>query len=98
MRTLMISSLVALAFAGSAFAAGEQKTGAIELKDGSTVHIFKDGKMAMEDKSGHARVMKQGERMETKDGQIIMMKGNEIWRLYKGDGDSSLLRNPAQDH
>lgn len=52
-----------------------------ELKDGSTVHIYKDGKMAMEDKVGTARMMKEGQVMETKDGQKIMMKGSEVWRL-----------------
>jgi hypothetical protein len=52
-----------------------------ELKDGLTVYIFKDGKMGMEDKFGKARTMKEGAIMETKDGQKIMMKGNEIYRI-----------------
>lgn len=51
-----------------------------ELKDGSTVYIYKDGKMAMEDKFGKARMMKEGHVMETHDGQKIMMKGSEVWR------------------
>ena len=41
----------------SAFASDEARAAArevIELKDGSTVYIFKDGKMAMEDKYGRA--------------------------------------------
>lgn len=52
-----------------------------ELKDGSTVYVFKDGKMAMEDKLGRVVSMKEGHVMETKDGKKIMMKGNEIYRL-----------------
>ena len=52
-----------------------------ELKDGLTVYIFKDGKMGMEDKFGKARTMKEGAIIETKDGQKIMMKGNEIYRI-----------------
>lgn len=52
-----------------------------ELKDGSTVYVFKDGKMAMEDKLGRVFSMNDGHAMETKDGQKILMKGNEIWRL-----------------
>lgn len=52
-----------------------------ELKDGSTVYVFKDGKMAMENKAGQVVSMKEGHAMETKDGQKIMMKGNEVWRL-----------------
>ena len=53
----------------------------IELKDGSTVYIFKDGKMAMEDKLGRAVRMKKDTVMETKDGQKIMMHGDEVMRL-----------------
>lgn len=98
MRTLLITSLVALAISGSVIAAEKEKTGAIELKDGTMVHIYKDGKMAMEDKAGRARTMKDGEKMTTKDGQVIMMKGNEVWRLYKGDNDSTLLRGSTEAH
>jgi len=54
-----------------------------ELKDGSTVYIFKDGKMAMEDKYGKVTPMKQGQVMETKDGQRLIMIGNELSRLEK---------------
>jgi len=66
----------------SAFAvdtANVQKS--IELKDGSTVYIFKDGKMGMEDKLGRAVRMKEGHAMETKDGQRIIMIGDEVARL-----------------
>jgi len=51
------------------------------LKDGSTVYIFKDGKMAMEDKLGRTVPMKPGHVMQTKDGQSILMVGNELARL-----------------
>ena len=53
----------------------------IELKNGSTVYIFKDGKMAMEDKVGRVVSMKSGQVMETKDGQKIIMVGNELSKL-----------------
>ena len=53
------------------------------MKDGSTVYIFKDGKMAMETKFGRVERMAEGHVMETKDGQKIMMKGDEIWRLER---------------
>jgi hypothetical protein len=53
----------------------------IELKDGSTVYIFKDGKMGMEDKYGRATRMKKDTVMETKDGQKIIMHGDEVMRL-----------------
>lgn len=69
-------------FAMSVYAADTPKPErSIALKDGSTVHIYKDGKMAMEDKHGRPQHMKEGHAMETKDGQKIMMKGNEMWRM-----------------
>ena len=54
----------------------------IPLKEGSTVHVFENGKMAMEDKFGRAVYMSDGEVMETNDGQEITMHGNEVARLY----------------
>lgn len=52
-----------------------------DLKDGSTVYVFKDGKMGMEDRLGRTVGMKAGQVMETKDGQKIIMIGNELARL-----------------
>jgi hypothetical protein len=52
-----------------------------ELKDGTTLIVYEDGKMAMKDKMGQTHSMKPGQRMETKDGQVLMMQGNEVWRL-----------------
>jgi len=53
----------------------------IALQDSSTVYIFKDGKMAMEDSLGRVVSMKQGHVMRTKDGQSIAMEGDETARL-----------------
>ncbi|WP_136420414.1 CopK family periplasmic copper-binding protein [Herbaspirillum sp. ST 5-3] len=53
----------------------------IELKDGSTVHVFKDGKMGMENPYGLVTSMDEGHTMVTKDGKTIVMKGNETARL-----------------
>lgn len=53
----------------------------LTLKDGSTVTLFKDGKMAMRDKLGRATQMKPGHVMETVDGQRIIMIGNEVARI-----------------
>lgn len=76
-------AIVALSSLGiSAYAVdASQVEKSIELKDGSTVHIFKNGKMAMEDKVGRAVRMKKDTVMETKDGQKIMMHGDEVMRL-----------------
>ncbi|MBI3524758.1 MAG: periplasmic Cu(I)/Cu(II)-binding protein CopK [Betaproteobacteria bacterium] len=66
----------------SAFAAGHnQAERSVELKDGSTVHIFNDGKMGMEDQFGRAAYMEPGHTMETRDGKKITMNGNEVWRV-----------------
>ena len=53
----------------------------VQLKDGSTVHQFKDGKMAMESKFGRPYRMKDGEVMEPTNGKSIAMKGDEVARL-----------------
>ncbi len=71
-----------LAVATATFAADEANVDKkFELKDGSIVYVFKDGKMSMENKIGRVVSMKSGHVMETKDGQKIMMVGNELARL-----------------
>ena len=79
LMVVAMSAVTATAFAVDA----AQVEKSIELKDGSTVYIFKDGKMAMEDKLGRAVRMKKDTVMETKDGQKIMMHGDEVMRLDK---------------
>ena len=74
-----VSSMTAL----SAFALDpNQAEKSIELKDGSTVYIFNDGKMGMESKFGRATDMLPGQVMETKEGEKIVMKGNEVARVH----------------
>lgn len=69
-------------FALSAFAGNEyQMEKCVELKDGSTVHLFKGGKMGMESKSGRAVSMEPGHVMETRDGKKVVMNGNEVSRV-----------------
>ncbi len=71
------SSLIAV----SAFAVdANQVEKSIQLKDGSTVHIFADGKMAMQ-QYGRAVYMEPGHVMQTKDGKQLAMNGNEVARL-----------------
>ena len=76
---IIMSAAAITAFAGHE--ARSQAEQVIDLKNGSTVYIFKDGKMAMEDKLGRAVRMNQGEVMETMDGQKIVMHGDEVMRL-----------------
>lgn len=53
----------------------------VPLQDGTSVYIFQDGKMAMEDKFGRSVSMTEGQAMVTRDGQLIRMAGNETARL-----------------
>ena len=89
-QLLMVTVLSTAAVSVFAVSSDEVKK-SIPLKDGSTLHVFKNGKMAMEDKQGKAVSMKAGEVMETKDGKMIMMHGNELMRLdkYLQEGKSS---------
>lgn len=81
-KLLMVVAMSTVAV--SAFAADlSQVKKSFELKDGSTVYIFKDGKMAMEDKYGNSASMQSGHVMETKDGKKIIMEGNELWRIQE---------------
>ena len=79
-NTLIALSLVVPAL--SAFALDQGNiTKTIQLKDGSAVHQFKDGKMAMENKFGRAERMPAGQSMETADGKSITMADDEVARL-----------------
>lgn len=53
----------------------------IPLVDGSTVLVFQDGKMGMEDKQGRSARMKPGHVMKAKDGTSLMMVGDEVMRV-----------------
>jgi len=83
-----IGTMTSTAFAADAARAEAKQV--FDLKDGSTVYIFKDGKMAMEDKLGRAVRMKKDTVMETKDGQKLIMHGDEVMRL------DSLLKKDVQ--
>lgn len=72
------SSMIALsAFASTA----DPAQSSIPLKDGTTVYVFADGKMGMQDKYGRAVSMEPGQVMETRDGKTVNMIGNEKGRL-----------------
>lgn len=53
----------------------------IPLENGSTVYIFKDGKMGMEDKMGRSTRMKPGHVMKAMDGTALTMVGGEVMRV-----------------
>src|SRR6266545_1614569 len=80
-RCIAALAIAAVAVAATSAFAAENVAKQYELKDGTTLLIYQDGKMAMKDKTGRTHSMKSGQRMETKDGQVLMMQGNEVWRL-----------------
>lgn len=60
-------------------AASAEKT--YRLKDGGTLYVFKDGKMAQENQFGRPVYLQKGQSLETADGQKIVANSNEIARL-----------------
>ena len=79
MIALAIGATATAAFANNV--ARDEAKQTFKLKDGATVYIFSDGKMAMENKFGQAVRMDKDTVMETVDGQKIVMKGDEVARL-----------------
>jgi hypothetical protein len=81
--TVKARILAALLLAGSlstGFASDEAKAVAetVDMKDGSTLYVFRDGSMALENKYGRAVSKSEGEVMETKEGTRITMAGNKF--------------------
>lgn len=78
--------LIALLFAAplsSSFATDGEIAKSTSLKDGTTLHVFKDGKMAMEDLNGRPARMAPGEQMKMADGSAVAMVGDEVARLSR---------------
>ncbi len=80
-QKLMVGAFIAAVSLSAAAVDMSNVVKTYELQDGSKVHVFKDGKMGMENKFGKSMSMPEGKVMETKDGTKIIMKGNEIFRL-----------------
>jgi len=82
MLTKLAFTAVVFALATNAFAHPlSTMAKSVPLQDGSTVYVFKDGKMAMEDRLGRVVSMNQGHVMRTRGGQDITMVGDETARL-----------------
>ena len=79
------TAVIALSLGLSALSAFAVDQGGVEkstlLKDGSTVHQFKDGKMAVENKFGRSARMDSGTGMQTADGKSMVMVGDEVGKL-----------------
>jgi len=76
---VVLSALASSAFASDSLANNVDKT--YRLKDGGTVFVFKDGKLAMADKFDRAIHVSKGQVLETTDGQKISMTSSESARL-----------------
>lgn len=76
--------MVTSAIAGEA--SNGKKVEAFKLKNGSTVTVFENGVMKMADSQGDFFTMKDGEQMETTNGQIIMMKEGALWKQIRTKG------------
>ena len=77
--TLTASVVAIPANARDALPLATQQT--LNLKDGATLYVFKDGKMAKEDRFGRAVYLQPGEVLELADGRKITAVGNEVARL-----------------
>lgn len=83
LNKILVTAVSAMAMvAMSAFAVDlSQVEKSVPLKDGSTIYVFKGGKMGMEDKNGRALRMEPAIVMEGKDGQRYVMIGDEVARV-----------------
>ncbi|HEY8906353.1 MAG TPA: CopK family periplasmic copper-binding protein [Rhodoferax sp.] len=78
--------LVTASIMASAAIAPQARIGAygeqlVTLHDGSTLHIYKDGKMAEENAYGRPAVVTPGLMLHEQNGTTIAMNGDEVARL-----------------
>ena len=82
-----ILALGFLAFSNLAFGQGAKEAmQTIELKDGGKVMVMKDGTMGHYDAANKRVKMKDGQKMAGKDGSMLMMKNNAIWKQISEHG------------
>ncbi|TDR77828.1 CopK family periplasmic copper-binding protein [Paludibacterium purpuratum] len=82
MNKIIFAALLGGVFTSAAFAV-DFNPQQVELKDGTGLVVFEDGKTAMVDQYGHTMKMDQSAVMETKAGTQIAMNGNEVQRLQQ---------------
>jgi hypothetical protein len=75
-----LSAIPFFAAATEADARNEAKQ-TIEMQDGSTVYVFKDGTMGVESKMGIATKTKAGKVLKAKDGSSVTIVGNQVAEL-----------------
>lgn len=77
----LIAVTLAAAPAWASDVAAREAKQVIALKDGTTLYVFKDGKMAREDKLGRVAQMKVGDVFQAADGREVKVTSNETGRL-----------------
>lgn len=65
---------------------GDQSAKRYELKDGSILLVDANGRMRMFNLYGDPLYMKDGVEMELRDGTVISMKENVIWKQLRTRG------------
>jgi hypothetical protein len=65
---------------------GDQTPKRYELKDGSVLIVDANGRMRMFNLYGEPLYMKDGVAMELKDGTVVSMKENVIWKQLRTRG------------
>jgi hypothetical protein len=92
-KTRIVALIAALASSGCASVvqtlSGDRHQQRYELKDGSILIVDADGRMRMFNPYGDRLLMKDGVAMELKDGSIIAMKENVIWKQLRTRGTLS---------
>jgi len=85
MKRLLLLMLLFVSL--SAYSAEERvKEQVIELKDGGTVTVQKDGTMVHIDAANNRVKMRNGVTMEAKDGTKYVMKNNALWKTLTEKG------------
>ncbi|HEP9100187.1 TPA: CopK family periplasmic copper-binding protein [Pseudomonas aeruginosa] len=77
---ILMSALSVPAFASDAAAQAAKEM--IPLADGGTLYVFKDGRMAQENRFGNAVYQRIGDTVASKDGRLIVITSNEVARLH----------------
>ncbi len=72
-----------MASAANASPSGIRAYGAkpVAMQDGSTLHFYKDGLMAMENAFGRPTVVASGQLLHEQNGTTITMNGDEVAKL-----------------
>jgi hypothetical protein len=89
-RSLAVSfAALSLAFAGAVAAADEAPAQKIELKDGGSLVVMKNGTTYHADAAGNRMKMRDDVVMEGKDGTKYLMKNDAVWRQLSEKGTMS---------